>query len=83
MKRKFQRRLLLFLLLTQVCFLSFAHSGRTDSNGGHHDRKTGEYHYHNSGDNDDNTGLVVGLIILGVLIVGVIIKNAGEGDNKK
>ena len=26
-----------------------AHSGRTDSNGGHYDRSTGLYHYHNSG----------------------------------
>ena len=27
----------------------FSHSGRTDSSGGHNNRKTGEYHYHNSG----------------------------------
>lgn len=26
-----------------------AHSGRTDSSGGHYDRRTGSYHYHNSG----------------------------------
>lgn len=26
----------------------FAHGGRTDSNGGHYNRKTGEYHYHGS-----------------------------------
>lgn len=25
---------------------AFAHSGRTDSKGGHYDRSTGEYHYH-------------------------------------
>lgn len=25
---------------------AFAHSGKTDSNGGHYDRSTGEYHYH-------------------------------------
>ena len=25
------------------------HSGRTDSKGGHHNRKTGGYHYHNGG----------------------------------
>jgi hypothetical protein len=28
---------------------SFSHSGRTDANGGHYNRKTGEYHYHNGG----------------------------------
>jgi hypothetical protein len=27
----------------------FSHPGRTDANGGHYNRKTGEYHYHNSG----------------------------------
>lgn len=26
-----------------------AHPGRTDANGGHYNRKTGEYHYHNGG----------------------------------
>lgn len=28
---------------------AFAHSGRTDKYGGHHDRKNGGYHYHNAG----------------------------------
>ncbi|MCL1940688.1 MAG: YHYH domain-containing protein [Synergistaceae bacterium] len=28
---------------------AFPHPGRTDANGGHYDRKTGQYHYHNSG----------------------------------
>lgn len=36
-------------LLTFSGFLADAHPGRTDSNGGHWNRKTGEYHYHNSG----------------------------------
>lgn len=31
------------LSLTVLCF---AHSGRTDSSGGHKDSSTGEYHYH-------------------------------------
>lgn len=35
--------LLLILLLTTF---SFAHSGKTDSKGGHYNRSTGEYHYH-------------------------------------
>lgn len=29
--------------------VAFAHPGRTDAYGGHYDRKTGLYHYHNSG----------------------------------
>ncbi len=39
-----------FLTLLLALFLPlliFAHSGRTDANGGHINRKTGEYHYHN------------------------------------
>ncbi len=29
--------------------LVYGHSGRTDANGGHYNRSTGEYHYHNGG----------------------------------
>ena len=36
--------IVIFIFLNPLC--SFAHSGRTDSNGGHYDRTTGEYHYH-------------------------------------
>lgn len=35
---------LAFLLLLSPTVL--AHSGKTDANGGHYDRSTGEYHYH-------------------------------------
>lgn len=34
---------LMILLLTTI---SLGHKGRTDSEGGHYDRSTGEYHYH-------------------------------------
>ena len=39
------------ILISGIVFYDFAHthSGRTDANGGHYNRKTGEYHYHNSG----------------------------------
>ena len=42
------------ILFFTLCFLLFpalvlAHPGRTDSNGGHYNKKTGEYHYHNGG----------------------------------
>ena len=29
-----------------ICSSAFAHSGRTDENGGHYDYSAGEYHYH-------------------------------------
>lgn len=34
---------ILLVVLTIICF---SHSGRTDANGGHYNRSTGEYHYH-------------------------------------
>lgn len=34
------------LCLLLPCFVSFAHPGDLDENGGHYDRSTGEYHYH-------------------------------------
>ncbi len=46
-KRRIMAALVAFLCIFPV--LCFAHSGRTDANGGHYNRKTGEYHYHNGG----------------------------------
>ena len=41
---------MIILLIILGCLLMIlpvgAHSGRTDSNGGHYDHSTGEYHYH-------------------------------------
>ena len=34
------------VLLLSLSVVVFAHPGRTDSNGGHTDQDTGEYHYH-------------------------------------
>ena len=44
--------ILSLILTTGMLFLydsAHTHSGRTDANGGHYNRKTGQYHYHNSG----------------------------------
>lgn len=46
-----KKKLLYFLITVIICtitlsIISFAHSGKTDSIGGHYDRSTGEYHYH-------------------------------------
>lgn len=45
-----KKRLLLVLLLCGLIIVLnpfvLAHPGRTDANGGHYDRSTGEYHYH-------------------------------------
>lgn len=45
MKRGFCLLVAIVLLLS-LPLVVFAHSGRTDSSGGHYDRSTGEYHYH-------------------------------------
>ena len=37
---------ILFSFLLAVCIPVLAHSGNTDSNGGHYDADAGEYHYH-------------------------------------
>ena len=37
---------MVFTLFVLVSLLAFSHPGRTDANGGHHDRKNGGYHYH-------------------------------------
>lgn len=44
MRKRLLAFLLAFLLLLSPTVL--AHSGKTDANGGHYDRSTGEYHYH-------------------------------------
>ena len=38
--------LITFALCLSLPVVAFAHSGKTDSDGGHYDRSTGEYHYH-------------------------------------
>ncbi|MBT0663535.1 YHYH domain-containing protein [Geobacter pelophilus] len=47
---KASKRLALWVILALLLpSLGLAHSGRTDSNGGHYNRRTGEYHFHNGG----------------------------------
>lgn len=40
----------ILIAMTILCFgvLAFAHPGKTDANGCHTNKKTGEYHCHNS-----------------------------------
>lgn len=44
--KSLRRAGMLFLLAAVCCISVLAHPGRTDGNGGHWDRSTGEYHYH-------------------------------------
>lgn len=45
-RKKLLTTILLFCCLFLFAITVFAHSGRTDSNGGHYNHSTGEYHYH-------------------------------------
>ncbi len=38
---------IIIIILILSCTSALAHPGGLDSNGGHYNRKTGEYHYHN------------------------------------
>lgn len=49
MKLKMLPMKLILATLLLISTLTTAHSGRTDSSGGHNNRSTGGYHYHNSG----------------------------------
>jgi len=43
-------RLLLIVILLKSATLAYAHSGKTDANGCHTEKKTGEYHCHGGSD---------------------------------
>ncbi len=40
------KAIILSIVLSTLAATAFAHSGGTDRNGCHHDRKTGTYHCH-------------------------------------
>ncbi|MFC3194297.1 excalibur calcium-binding domain-containing protein [Marinicella sediminis] len=42
-------RVLFVFICFSICFTAQSHGGRTNSDGCHNNRKTGEYHCHNSG----------------------------------
>ena len=75
----------LFICSSQI----LGHSGRTDSNGGHYNRKTCEYHYHNGGGGNGNLnqkeggGIGIGWVIIngGVLVFVLIILFMPEKKN--
>lgn len=66
--------ILLFLLSINGSILN--HSGRTDKFGGHHDRKNGSYHSHGTEVEENNAGFVVCMVVFGILVVGILVKNA-------
>lgn len=55
MKKAISSFITIILIFHTAITLS-AHPGKTDANGGHYDRETGEYHYHNSGSSSSSSG---------------------------
>jgi hypothetical protein len=43
---RFLKTLIVIAIFLNISVVAFAHPGRTDSNGGHYNHDTGEYHYH-------------------------------------
>ena len=70
--------ILICFVILSICISAFAHSGRTDSNGGHYNRATGEYHYHTGeyAGRDSSSGVpwyVPYLIFLIIVILAYLI----------
>jgi hypothetical protein len=77
------RTIVLIFILIIFSISLFAHSGRTDSRGGHHDRINGGYHYHHGNgphqhkngscpyDNSNSDGSAT-WYVLGIGILGFI-----------
>ncbi len=53
--KKFKVLAIITCAVTLNSSLVFAHSGRTDANGGHYNRSTGVYHYHNGGSSSSSS----------------------------
>lgn len=56
MRKIFMSLFIAIILSFGTIQIAFAHSGRTDANGGHWDRSTGTYHYHNGGSSTNSGG---------------------------
>ena len=70
--RKKKIILCIIIIVIQFSNIVYSHSGRTDGNGGHYNRSTGEYHYHHGmsahqhpngicpyDDNEERTSLII------------------------
>ena len=62
------KKLLLFLLSIGFLGLAYAHSGRTDSNGGHWNRSTDTYHCHSGPCSSDENGIML-YILVGIALI--------------
>ena len=49
---------IIFLVLLYTALFAYTHSGGLDADGGHYNRETGEYHYHNGTNTDTAVGTI-------------------------
>ena len=61
----------------------FAHSGRTDSKGGHYDTKTGEYHFHHHSNNNFLLIIFLFLAFSSLVFLYLISRNTKENNIKQ
>ena len=66
---------IIYISLFFCCNL-FSHGGRTDSDGGHYNRTTGEYHYHNK---SSGFGKFVG----GAVSIFILLAIFGKKERRK
>ena len=83
--------LMCLIMVFSLISASYGHSGRTDSNGGHWDRSTGTYHYHNSGNGgsssrsfrwNKSTTIVTAAVVAVVIFYYVHSKNKAKSIRK-
>jgi hypothetical protein len=79
---KVKKKRIIFCTLLSIFNIEIsiiAHSGRTDSDGGHYNRSNGEYHYHNGGSKNwrSKSTNYFGWIVLGGGILFLFSRGAG------
>ncbi len=62
---KVKRYITAVIFTLALSFSVYGHGGRTDSKGGHYNRKTGVYHYHNG--SSGYYGFAIFVIVVAVL----------------
>ncbi len=86
MKKRIVSAVIAVVMTATLPLMAFAHSGRTDANGGHWDRKNGTYHYHNGGGSSSSSSYTAPKTVYASRINAVSIPktiNAGESTQLK
>ena len=71
-KKSIKKSVFILIIMSVIllpAMTATAHPGRTDSEGGHIDSKTGTYHYHNADKTNQNTKYEVDYYTNGIMII--------------